>query len=63
MWFADFHQFPRDPLVPFGRAFYSIFEFAADVRQSLGHFTRTASDVATTGAAELYDLTNPNFVV
>jgi hypothetical protein len=39
--------FPLDPLVRFAGALYSIFEFAAPVRQALGDLIRTARDVTT----------------
>jgi hypothetical protein len=53
--------FPHDPLVRFVRALYSIFEFAAPVRQALGDLIRTARDVTTDSRPELYDLTDVKF--
>jgi hypothetical protein len=50
-WSLYFSQlaFPRHALVRFVHAFYSIFEFAADVRQLFRDFIRTARDIAVDG--------------
>jgi hypothetical protein len=64
-WVSRLHAsqlaFPHDPLVRFVRALYSIFEFAAPVRQAFGDLIRTARDVTTDNRPELYDLTDMKF--